>query len=177
MQLSFSKFYSDYLSLSITKQKILFELLRKLEHVKPHNRLKDTSVMKRNIRENIQRYRKERGYTLDQLCEIVTEEDRDNQLDFDTLYSIIKRNSQNSKFNKKIAKALGIEERELYYGEKIPQEILENLLIMSCDACDMKWLFESLSECNQKAILYLAKALLMSENHPEVFEDIENYSE
>lgn len=172
--MKFSEFNSTYLEISTINQKILYQLLRRLKHEKPHEELKDTDTERKNIRENLQKYRKEKGFSLSEICKIVKEE-TGMELTFDTLNSIIKRNTQNSQWNKPIADALGIKERVLFYGEKFQYEDLDQLITISSHLCDIKWLFESLSECNQDAILYLAKALLMSETAPEVFDDTEDY--
>lgn len=159
--------YDKITELNYNYRIIIFELIRKME--------KECSIEpQKNFSKNFVKYKKEQHITYEELAELVAKElnkDISNDEDFTFVdvnsiksYSRASRETKSSKYSKAIATIFGVSEDMLYYGE-------DKLTVYYYNANDIKILFNSLSEQNKKAIIYLLDALYLEKTSPEIFED------
>lgn len=175
------EFLSRFTKLNVVHANIVFDFLRRMEHNENYmgmNNLEELKNVKKhlkNILENTEsdikkpKNKKNKGMSFYELHKKVIKIDAG--IEINALRTTIMRNTKNSVYYEPIAKALGITENELFYGENLPKEMRENINIMAEYYCSVQCLFNSLSKQNQKAVNYLVHALYMSEIAPEVFEE------
>ena len=150
-------FIDKYYSLNNKHQQIVFETLRRMQRSHKHN------IVNYTIYELIKTQQEKLDIKYSKLYKLLNQS-LNGTVTPKTYESYMRRKSIEGDILPAICKILEIPPSEI-------DNIKKSISIQSSDATSIKWLYNSLSECNKSAMYYLAHALFMSEHYPEVFDD------
>lgn len=159
--MNFKDFNMRYSELNLTHQNIVLNTLMRMEHLNKH------IVIKESIIQMIVDKRNQMGIGYEEFYRLLNETSKEF-VPRQTYESFFRRKSIRSKILGDILQILSIPKSDI-------NKIKNNLLMQANDFANIEWLYNSLTIRNRKAITYLTHALFMSEKHPEVFENIEDY--